>query len=61
MKRSKSSDSQIIDAVKRVVYGIGVLDICHELGVSSAIFYTWRGKCGGMDVSMMLRMKELEV
>ena len=38
MKRSKFSDSQIIDAVKRVESGIGVPDICRELGVSSATF-----------------------
>ena len=60
MKRSKFSDSQIIDAVKRVESGIGVPDICRELGVSSATFYKWRAKYGGMDVSMMSRMKELE-
>ena len=60
MKRSKFSYSQIIDAVKRVESGIGVPDICRELGVSSATFYKWRAKYGGMDVSMMSRMKELE-
>jgi len=60
MKRSKFSDSQIIDAVKRVESGIGVPDICRELGVSSATFYKWRAKYVGMDVSMMSRMKELE-
>jgi len=57
IKRSKISDSQIIDAVKRVESGIGVPDICRELGVSSATFYNWWAKYGGMDVS---RMKELE-
>ena len=39
MKRSKFSDSQIIDAVKRVESGIGVPDICRELGVSSGPFF----------------------
>ena len=60
MKRSKFTDSQIIDSVKRVEAGIGVPDICRELGISSATFYKWRAKYGGMDVSMMSRMKELE-
>jgi putative transposase len=60
MKRSKFSDSQIVDAVKRVEAGIGVPDICRELGISTATFYKWRAKYGGMDVSMMSRMKELE-
>ena len=60
MKRSKFSDSQIMDAVKRVEAGIGVPDMCRELGISTATFYKWRAKYGGMDVSMMSRMKELE-
>jgi putative transposase len=60
MKRSKFSDSQILDAVKRVEAGISVPDICRELGISTATFYKWRAKYGGMDVSVMSRMKELE-
>jgi putative transposase len=47
-------------AVKRVEAGIGVPDICRELGISTATFYKCRAKYGGMDVSMMSRMKELE-
>ena len=61
MKRSKFSDSQIIDSVKRVEAGIAVPDICRELGISTATFYKWRAKYGGMDTSMMARLKELEV
>jgi len=60
MKRSKFSDSQIIEALKRVEAGIGVPDLCRELGISVATFYKWRAKFGGMDTSMMARMKELE-
>ena len=60
MKRSKFSDSQIMDALKRVEAGIAVPDLCRELGISSATFYKWRAKYGGMDTSMMARMKELE-
>ena len=60
MKRSKFSDSQIIESLKRVEAGIGVPDLCRELGVSVATFYKWRAKFGGMDTSMMARMKELE-
>ena len=60
MKRSKFTDSQIIDSVKRAESGIGAPDICRELGISTATFYKWRAKYGGMDVSMMSRMKELE-
>ena len=60
MKKSRFTDSQILDAVKRVEAGFAVPDICRELGVSTATFYKWRSKYGGMDVSLMSRMKELE-
>lgn len=60
MKKSKFSDSQILDAIKRVEAGLSVADICRELGISNASFYKWRAKFGGMDASMMSRMKELE-
>ena len=60
MKRSKFIDSQIMDALKRVDAGLAVPDVCRELGISSATFYKWRAKYGGMDASMMARMKELE-
>jgi putative transposase len=61
MKRSKFTDSQIMEALKRVDSGLAVLEICRELGISTAAFYKWRAKYGGMDTSMMARMKELEV
>jgi len=35
-------------------------ELCRELGISSATFYKWRAKFGGMDASLMARMKELE-
>lgn len=60
MKKSKFSDNQIIDALKRVEAGLAVPELCRELGISSATFYKWRAKFGGMDTSMMARMKELE-
>jgi putative transposase len=60
MKRSKFTDSQIMDALKRVDVGLAVPEVCRELGISTATFYKWRAKYGGMDTSMMARMKELE-
>ncbi|SPU50453.1 Transposase [Bordetella trematum] len=60
MKRSRFTDSQIMDALKRAEAGLAVPELCRELGISSATFYKWRSKYGGMDVSMMSRMKELE-
>ncbi|MDR5785284.1 IS3 family transposase [Caballeronia sp. LP003] len=60
MKKSKFTDSQIMEALKRAEAGVVVPEICRELGISTATFYNWRGKYGGMDVSLMARMKELE-
>jgi putative transposase len=60
MKRSKFSDSQIMAILKQAESGIPVPDLCREHGMSSATFYKWRSKYGGMDTSMMARLKELE-
>ena len=60
MKRSKFTDTQIMDALKRVDAGLAVPEVCRELGISTATFYKWRAKYGGMDTSMMARMKEPE-
>ena len=60
MKKSRFTDSQIIDALKRAEGGLTVPELCRELGISSATFYKWRAKFGGMDASLIARMKELE-
>jgi putative transposase len=60
MKRSRFTDSQILEALKRAEAGVAVQDLARELGVSTAMFYRWRAKLGGMDTSMMSRMRELE-
>jgi len=61
MKKSKFTDSQIMEALKRVEAGLAVPEICRELGISAATFYKWRAKYGGMDTPMISRMKELEL
>lgn len=60
MKKSRFTDSQIMEALKRAEAGVPVQDLARELGVSTAMFYRWRAKFGGMDTSMMSRMRELE-
>ena len=60
MKKSRFTDSQIIEALTRVEAGLAVPQLCRELGISNATFYKWRAKYGGMDASLMARMKELE-
>ena len=60
MKTSKFKDSQILAILKEVEGGQPVPALCREHGMSSATFYKWRAKYGGMDASLMKRMKELE-
>ncbi len=60
MKKSRYSDSQIIAILKQSEAGTSVPDLCREHGMSDATFYKWRAKYGGMDASLMKRMKELE-
>jgi putative transposase len=60
MKLSRFTDSQIIAILKQAECGSPVPELCREHGMSSATFYKWRSKFGGMDASLMSRLKELE-
>ena len=60
MKKSRYSDNQIFSILKQAEAGTPVAELCREHGMSSATFYKWRAKYGGMDASLMRHMKELE-
>jgi putative transposase len=60
MKKSKFTEAQIVSILKQAEDGMKVPDLCREHGISSATFYKWRSKYGGMNVSMLKRLKELE-
>ena len=60
MKTSRFSDSQIIAVLKQAEGGSPVPELCREHGISSATFYKWRSKFGGMDASLMARLNELD-
>jgi len=60
MKKSKFSDSKILSILKQAESGVPVPELCREHGISSATFYNWRSKYGGMDASLMKRLRELE-
>ena len=60
MKKSKFTESQIIKAIKENEAGRSVEEISRELGINKGAFYNWRKKYGGMEVSHLKRLKELE-
>ena len=60
MKKSRFTDSQIMAILKQHETGVSVADLAREHGCIAAMIYQWRSKFGGMDASLMKRMKELE-
>ena len=60
MGKTRHSDRQIIGILKQAEGGTPVPELCREHGMSSATYYKWRAKYGGMDASLMARLKELE-
>lgn len=59
MKRSRFSEEQIIAILREQEAGIATAEICRRHGVSSATFYAWKAKYGGLDVSQARRLKAL--
>lgn len=60
MRKSKFTESQIVNTLKQVEGGRAVKDVCREIGISDATYYTWKSKYGGMEVADVRRLKELE-
>lgn len=60
MKKARFTDSNIITILKQAEAGTPVSELCRKHGMSNASFYKWRSRFGGMDASMMTRLKELE-
>jgi putative transposase len=60
MKRSRFNEEQIIGVLKGAEAGAKVSELCRRHGISDATFYTWRSKYGGLEISEVRRLRQLE-
>ena len=60
MRKSRFTEAQIMGILRQVEGGLALADVCREHAISSATFYKWRSKYGGMDASMISDMKVME-
>jgi len=60
MKKSRYTKTQIVSILKQADAGVPVEDLCRQGGVSTATYYQWKSKYGGMEASDLKRVRELE-
>lgn len=60
MKKSKFSETQIVSILKEADAGLPVKEVCRKYGISSATYYNWKSRFGGMEASQLKRLKEME-
>lgn len=59
MKKKRFSEEQIVEALKKVDNGLTVKDLCRQIGISEATYYSWRRKYGGMEKTQVMELRKL--
>ena len=60
MKKTRFTEAQIVKAIKEHENGRDAKELCRELGITTAAFYKWRQRYGGMEINELKRVKDLE-
>ena len=60
MQTTRFTETQMVASIKRQESGMPVTEICRELGIHKATFYNWKAKYGGMEVSDVKKLKDME-
>jgi len=60
MKKTQFTEEQILGILKQVEGGRTIADVCREEGISDATYHRWKAKYGGLEVSQLRRLKQLE-
>jgi putative transposase len=60
MKKRQFTEEQILGVLRQVEGGRTIVDVCREHGISDATYHRWKGKYGGLEVSQLRRLKQLE-